>query len=97
MRTHGTIIDGNIWCVGKKICHLCDSFGDPLPQNMLGMPAMFVSSIVFDVINEMQVLFATKTVSCYLPRDQTLKINVQEIRQKLGTHPGEFHDPYAPS
>ena len=52
--------------------------------NSLDIPAIFISCIVFDVINEMQMLLATRTVSSYLPcRDQTLKIYIQEIKQKL--------------
>ena len=51
--------------------------------NILGIPAIIIFCIVFDVTNEMQMLFAAKTMSSYLPRDQTLKIYVQEIWQKL--------------
>ena len=50
--------------------------------NISYSPAIFIFSIVLDVINEMQMLFAARTVSSYLPREQTLKIYVQEIRQK---------------
>ena len=51
--------------------------------NILDFPAIFIFYVVFDVINVMQMLFAVRIVSFYLPRDQTLKIYVQENRQKL--------------
>ena len=51
--------------------------------NILDISAIFIFCIAFDVINEMQMLFAARTLSSYLPRDQTLKIYAQEIKQKL--------------
>ena len=51
--------------------------------NILDFPAIFIFYVVFDVINAMQMLFAVRIVSSYLPRDQTFKIYVQDIRQKL--------------
>ena len=51
--------------------------------NILDIPAIFIFCLVFDIMNEMQMLFAARTVSSYLPRDQTLKIYVQEIRPQL--------------
>ena len=52
--------------------------------NILDIPAIFIFCIAFDVINEIQMLFAARTLSSYLPRDQTLKIYAaQEIKQKL--------------
>ena len=42
--------------------------------NIVDIPAIFVFCIVFDDINEVQMLFATKTVSSYFPGNQTLKI-----------------------
>ena len=50
--------------------------------NILYFPAVFIFFVVFDVINAIQMLFAVRIVSSYLPRDQTLKIYVLEIRQK---------------
>ena len=47
--------------------------------NILYFPAMFIFYIVFDAINAMQMLFAVRIVSSYLPKDQTLKIYLQEI------------------
>ena len=51
--------------------------------HILDIPAIFIFYIEFDAMYEMQMLFAVRNVSFYLPRDQTLKIYVQEIRQKL--------------
>ena len=48
--------------------------------NMSDIPAIFIFWIEFDVVNEMQMLFAAKILLCYLPRDQILKIYVQEIK-----------------
>ena len=44
--------------------------------NILYIPAIFIFCIVFDVMNEMQMLFDVRTVSSYPPRDHTLKIYV---------------------
>ena len=44
--------------------------------NILDIPAIYIFCIAFDVIYEMQMLFAAGVVSSYLPRDQTLKIYV---------------------
>ena len=49
---------------------------------ILDIPAMFVFCVGFDVINEMQMSFSTKTVFSYLPRDQPWKC-VQGIWQIL--------------
>ena len=57
-----------------------------LAHNITNIPditAIFSFWIEYDVVNEMQMLFVAKIVLCYLPRDQTWKISVQEFRQKL--------------
>ena len=46
--------------------------------NILNIPAVFVFRKVFDLINEMQLLFGTKTVLSYLRMDHNLKIYVHE-------------------
>ena len=51
--------------------------------NILDIQAIFIFYTIFDVMNEMQMLFASRTVSSYFPSYQTLKIYTQEIRQKL--------------
>ena len=58
------------------------NFAHNIP-NISDIPGIFIFYIGFDIINEMQMLFAVRTVSSYLPREQTLKIYIQEIRQKL--------------
>ena len=51
--------------------------------NILDIPVLFIFCIVFDAINEMQMLFAVRTVLSYLPRTKSWKYMSQEIRQKL--------------
>ena len=80
-------------------CRLCHYFPNPLPPksdnflqtydfahnitNILDIPDIFIFCIILDAMNEMQMLFAVRTVSSHLPRDLTLKICVHEIQQKL--------------
>ena len=86
-----------MFCLKNVICAitfqtLCPKFDNFLQYetydfahditNILDIPTIFISCIVLDAMNEMQMLFTARAASSYLPRDQTLKIYVQEIGQK---------------
>ena len=51
--------------------------------NILDIPVIIVFCRVFGVIYNMQMLFYGNTVLSNCPMDQTLKICVKEMRQKM--------------